>query len=120
MSLGDRFCTSRKDRTEDVGGCTQRVQMVWLHFSLAVEKPWLVQCRPLLSSFCMNGVFQPCRGSISDNEVFSSSIQAIFGQEPSLLKACYQVNVVRVMNLNRMAARALCEGCEKPTGLEIW
>jgi len=48
MSLGDRFCVSRKDGRGEVGGCTQRVQLAWLPRGLVVESPWLAMSGPFL------------------------------------------------------------------------
>jgi len=49
MSLGLRFCTSRKGRTGEMGGCTQGVQTAWLLLGLIVERPWLALGGPFLS-----------------------------------------------------------------------
>ena len=38
MSLGDRFCNSRKGGTGGGGWCTQRVQTAWLCLGSVVER----------------------------------------------------------------------------------
>ena len=45
MSLGDRFCVSRKDGTGG-GGCTRRVQTAWTCLGSAVERSWLAPGGP--------------------------------------------------------------------------
>ena len=41
MSLGDRFCVTRKGRTGGGGRCTQRVQRPWPLVDSALKTPWL-------------------------------------------------------------------------------
>jgi len=50
MSLGFRFCVSRKGRTGG-GGCKQhrRVQTAWLRLDSSLEVTWLALGRPFLS-----------------------------------------------------------------------
>ena len=49
MSLGLRFCVSRKGGTGEVGGCTQRVQTAWPRLGSSLEATWLALGGPFLS-----------------------------------------------------------------------
>ena len=50
MSLGLRFCVSRKGGTGEVGGCTRRVQTAWPRLGSSLEATWLALGGPFLSS----------------------------------------------------------------------
>ena len=54
ISLGDRFCVTRKGGHGDVGGCTQRVQNTWTILGLAVRSPWLELGRQFHSPYSVN------------------------------------------------------------------
>jgi len=56
MSLGLRFCTSRKGGQGEVGEFQPWAQVTWLLLGLAVESPWSALGGPLLSSCAQTGL----------------------------------------------------------------
>jgi len=56
VSLGLKFCASRKSGTGEVGGFEPWAQETWLLLGLAVESPWSALGWPFLSSFARMGL----------------------------------------------------------------
>jgi len=56
MSLGFRFCVSRKDGRGEVGRFQRWAQMAWLLLDLAVETQLVRLGGPFLSSFAQMGL----------------------------------------------------------------
>ena len=97
MSLGLRFCTSRRVGMGqgEVGGIQPWAQVTWLLLGLAVYRKPGVMVMPwwaISLLLCMTGLRKRSFGHVGPPflavRLFSRSVGATIGQEPWLLQAC--------------------------------